>query len=211
MLAEQSGGVTGGMTSKEYSRVGDRASLLRKRRPARDHWQPPCLSGDTWVGGMARSFPFDGASFALAITPTAFGLWNFASVRIRWRKRTVRRFAVRSPEAADAQAGQLASCSGAVRARAYGRATLPLRGRSHPTDILLRWNHPRKWIFGGTIPNIVLGLLFRHRWCSRDIFLKIGRAARRRFCLIRIRRMNRLSGDLFGVPSHICTTSIEAN
>jgi hypothetical protein len=24
------------------------------------------------------------------------------------------------------------------------------------------------------------------------------------------RRMNRLSGDLFGAPSHICTTSIES-
>ena len=41
-------------------------------------------------------------------------------------------------------------------------------------------------------------------------FLKIARAAGRRFRLIRIRRMNRLSGGLFGVPSHICTTSIES-
>ena len=159
---------------------------------------------------MARSFPFDGASFGRAFAPTTFGLWNFASVRIRRRKRTVRRVAVRSSKAADAQAGQLASCSGTIRARAYGRATLPLRRRGHPNRDTLAVKSLQKMYFRRNNSEhrprpIIPAALTPPRY-----FLKIGRAARRRFRLIRIRRMNRLSGDLFGVPSHICTTSIES-
>jgi hypothetical protein len=162
-------------------------------------------------GEMARWLPFDSASFGLALTPITFGVVEFrerlnsktqatrcdASACVRPRRPTCKPgnwpVARRSPGREHA-AWLPCRCDAGVIQPTYSRDEIASENgfsaeqlrTSPPRSIIPAWLPPPRY------------------------FLKIARAAGRRFRLIRIRRMNRLSGGLFGVPSHICTTSIES-